>query len=281
MTRRQAVLLAATLATTTWAGMMHGIHYDILTRRPVPFWSLPSLWHGLAYSLPLLWVLAWHEAFHKIACWRHGISTSGPYFLPIGLPLVGTFGAVLRVKSAWPSRTALLEVGALGPIGGFLALLPVLILGCALSGVTSAQMPPNTVRFGTPVVLEWLISAMHGPGYIVLHPVGAAAWIGCLFTMLNLVPFFSFDGGHVVRGAFGVTAWRATSVASFLVTAWLARKSMTWAVLAAAMVLSMVWPSNWTPQDVSDEHRAPADRWPFVLICAVIFVACWNQIDIR
>ena len=48
----------------------------------------------------------------------HGFHTSLPIFVPFPLAL-GTLGAIIKLKSLPKSRTALLEMGAAGPICGF------------------------------------------------------------------------------------------------------------------------------------------------------------------
>jgi hypothetical protein len=42
---------------------------------------------------------------------------------------LGTFGAIIKMKTRPYDRNALFDVGAAGPIAGFLALIPLYILG--------------------------------------------------------------------------------------------------------------------------------------------------------
>ena len=56
--------------------------------------------------------------------------------------MIGTFGAVIRIKSPIRSRKALFDIGIAGPIAGFLVAVPVLFWGLALS----KPMPPDGSR---------------------------------------------------------------------------------------------------------------------------------------
>ena len=61
------------------------------------------------------------------------MSASLPYFIPLPLLGFGTLGAVIRVRDRIPTRTALVDIGAAGPLAGFLVALPFLAWGYAHS----------------------------------------------------------------------------------------------------------------------------------------------------
>jgi membrane-associated protease RseP (regulator of RpoE activity) len=72
------------------------------------FWRHPAgLLQGLPFSLTLLAILLAHEFGHYFAASYHGVDASLPYFLPS--PLMGTFGAFIRVRSPIYSKRALFE----------------------------------------------------------------------------------------------------------------------------------------------------------------------------
>ena len=64
-------------------------------------------------------ILLCHEMGHYLVAKRHGFALSVPYFIPFPFAF-GTLGAVIHLKSLPKSRTALLEMGAAGPIAGFI-----------------------------------------------------------------------------------------------------------------------------------------------------------------
>ena len=79
-------------------------------------------WESAQFAMGLMGILLCHEMGHYIVAKRHGFSLSVPYFLPFPLAF-GTLGAVIHLKSLPKTRTALLEMGAAGPIAGFVATL--------------------------------------------------------------------------------------------------------------------------------------------------------------
>jgi len=163
----------------------------------------PSLLlEGVPYSLALLSILFAHEMGHYLTCRYYGISATLPYFIPAPT-LVGTFGAFIRIRSPIQTRGALLEVGIAGPIAGFLVALPVLAL--SLTRVRFVPLDSALVQqgisLGDPLIFtlfERIMGVVPPPGTeVYLHPIGFAAWVGCLVTALNLLPVGQLDGGHV------------------------------------------------------------------------------------
>ena len=77
-------------------------------------------------------VLGTHEMGHKITANKKGIATTPPYFIP-GPPPLGTFGGVIMQKSLPPNKDALFDVGADGPIAGFIIATIVSIIGLTLT----------------------------------------------------------------------------------------------------------------------------------------------------
>ena len=162
-----------------------------------------SLLSGLPFSLTLMTILLAHEMGHYLASMYHRVDASLPYFLPS--PLMGTFGAFIRVRSPIYSKRALFDIGVAGPLAGFVFLMPALALGLAFSKVIPGIANQGEIQFGTPA-LQWLLERLIFPGVrsadIYLHPVARAAWVGMLATALNLLPIGQLDGGHILYAFF-------------------------------------------------------------------------------
>jgi membrane-associated protease RseP (regulator of RpoE activity) len=228
------LLLAATLVTTTMAGArMAGVEPT----------SLGALLSGLPFSLTLLAILITHESGHYLMCRRHGIAASLPYVLPAPpFFLLGTFGAVIRVRSRFPDRRALFDMGAAGPWAGFVVALAAMVVGLRLSTVGASVPAGPTILLGDSLLTSFLARViLHAePDTVMLHPVAFAAWAGLLVTSLNLLPAGQLDGGHVLYAARGR---RPTLLPAMLlaVLVWLgATRSpfwLVWSVVAAAMLV--------------------------------------------
>ncbi len=155
----------------------------------------------------LLLILVAHELGHFITARAHRVDASLPFFIPLP-PFVspfGTMGAIIRMKSKIPTRRALLDIGASGPLAGLFFALPLYAWGVAHS--TVIPLGGEGAELGTSLLLRFLDHsfAPHiGPGQdVLLHPVAFAAWGGMLVTMINLLPVSQLDGGHVAYALFG------------------------------------------------------------------------------
>jgi membrane-associated protease RseP (regulator of RpoE activity) len=161
-----------------------------------------ALASGFPFAMALMGILLAHELGHYFACKHHGIRASYPYFIPAPT-LIGTLGAFILMRSPIRSRRALFDVGASGPLVGFVVAIPILIYGVmharVAPGITSSDAD---VVFGVPLALR-LLALRFFPGAdpmtILLHPVGRAAWVGLFATALNLLPAGQLDGGHILR----------------------------------------------------------------------------------
>jgi Zn-dependent protease len=178
-------------------------------------WSVLS---GVCFSAPLLIILLAHEFGHYLACRRWGVQASLPYFLP-SPTLLGTLGAFIRIRSPIYTRTSLFDIGASGPIAGFLVLLPFLILGIHWSREIPGIAVHGDMIFGTPLLLR-LAEAIQFPGVrsadISLHPTAVAAWAGLVATATNLLPVGQLDGGHILYSVLG-DRWHRISSNLFVV----------------------------------------------------------------
>ena len=277
--RLHIILFLTTVATTLVAGMWWaGI--------AAPMTHLEQLYRGIPYAGTLLAILFCHEMGHYVTARYYGMDVTLPYFLPsppslMGIPFLGTFGAVIRMKSPPQHRRALLHVGAAGPIAGFCVALPAMIYAFA----TATQVPLSETM-GGPYFASPLL--LHIIGYVVIGPipsgmtltinsVGVAAWFGLLVTVFNLLPIGQLDGGHIVYALLGRQA-----------------RYVSWAVIGALVVLGLlVWPGwilwaflGWLSgrrQPVVLDQHDPLNRYSRVIagVALVIFVLCFMPIPIQ
>jgi Zn-dependent protease len=211
------LLLLATLFTTTFVG---AVFRGTLPLDPNPLalllgtYALPThflrAWAtGLTFSLPLVAVLLCHELGHYLTARHYQLDVSPPYFIPFPfLPWsIGTMGAFIRLRTIVSDRRQLLDVGIAGPLAGLAIALPALWIGLRLSdplpGFDQTGMllgiGLDKVPLGDSLVTLALRHLVHGGApAILLHPVAVAGWFGLFVTMLNLLPVFQLDGGHIL-----------------------------------------------------------------------------------
>src|SRR5215469_14230001 len=88
------------------------------------FRSPSRLLLGIPFSATLLLILLAHEMGH---CRYYRVHATLPFFIPAPT-LIGTLGAVIRIKSPIRSRAALFDIGIAGPIAGFIVAVSVLMV---------------------------------------------------------------------------------------------------------------------------------------------------------
>ncbi len=157
--------------------------------------------NGLYYSLPLLIILFAHEMGHYLMCKRYEIEATLPYFIPAPT-IVGTFGAVIKIKEPFYSKKSLFDVGIAGPLLSFFLSIPVLMYGVSLSKTVAGPMPEGGFGLGEPIIFKMIISLYFTKippnADILIHPVAFAGWFGILVTAFNLLPIGQLDGGHIL-----------------------------------------------------------------------------------
>ena len=178
------------------------------------------LGYGLSFSLSLLFILICHELGHYVACRIYRVDATLPYFIPTP-PMVGpagTFGAFIKIMSPMPSRRAVFDIGVAGPIAGFLALIPIAVMGQL--NVGNFEIGHFGIEFADPLLVRFLGSVV-GVGAVpnIGNPFYFAAWVGLLVTALNLIPSGQLDGGHALYAVFGGRAHRWTGRIAFVVMA--------------------------------------------------------------
>lgn len=249
-----ALLFLITIVTTVTAGaLFEGVN---------PFEDPGGLVKGIPFSASILLILGTHELGHYFTSKRHGVSATLPFFIPGPPipPLIGTFGAVIRMKSPIVTKKALVDIGAAGPLSGFLVAVFVTIWGLTLSEVGLKPLPEEgfALGLGTSVIFNILTYVTVGPvpeGYdVYLHSVAFAGWIGFFVTAINLIPIGQLDGGHVVYALVGprhreVSMAMVAVLCIFGVFTWMGW--LLWAALATVIGI-------WHPP-VRDQHL-PMDR---------------------
>jgi membrane-associated protease RseP (regulator of RpoE activity) len=271
-----AALLAATFVTTTLAG---GAAF---TTGGGPLLG-GRFTDGLAFSVPLLLILGIHELGHYAMCRHYGIAATLPYFIPSPLlNLIGTFGAVIRIKEPIRRKKELLDVGAAGPLAGFFTALPFLLYGVAHPKPLSGPSTEDTVLFDYPMIVRWAQRWMHVGPYssatVHEHPTFMAAWFGLLVTCLNLLPIGQLDGGHVLRAAVGRRQPIASAVALALCVVAGVTHSAVWLVLPVAIV---VIAGLRHPPVEDDDLPLDFGRTLVALLCVAVFLVCFSLTPIR
>jgi len=190
-------LFIVTLCTTLVAGaIQQGVN---------PLKDPLNLWKGIPFAFTLLLILGSHEFGHYFVSRHHGVEATFPFFIPAPT-FIGTFGAVIRMKSPIMDRRTLLDIGVAGPLAGIVVSIPALFVGLSMSEVVPS-VPEEGISLGTSVLFSLVSRVVHGamPADVnlVLHPVAFAGWIGLLVTSLNLLPVGQLDGGHVTYAVFG------------------------------------------------------------------------------
>jgi membrane-associated protease RseP (regulator of RpoE activity) len=274
-------LFLATLGSTMYIGGWYHAYFlaDYAGETP-PYALLPGAW----YSFTILAILGTHELGHYYACRYYGIDASLPYFLPAPF-LAGTVGAFIRIRQRIPTKAMLFDVGAAGPIAGFIVAVPALFGGLMLSRVTPIpELDAGALMLGEPLLFKavaWLIWGALPEGHTIsLHPMGFAAWFGLLATALNLFPIGQLDGGHISYAVFGARSTLVT-LASAAVLFALAFHSPSWIVWAVLMVVMLVTLGPRHPRTL--DHDVPIDRTRMLVagFALVIFVLCFTPAPIQ
>jgi hypothetical protein len=191
------LLFFVTLITTTIAGASSAdsVGEIILT--------------GLPFSLTIISILLSHEMGHYLAARYFGVKATLPYFIPFP-SIIGTMGAVIKIKSRIKDKRALLYIGASGPLIGFVLSLIASIVGIYYSEIKPLPAVTGDMTipiFGDSLLFSFITTMIHGnipAGYdIYLSPYAWAGWIGFLVTSLNLMPMGQLDGSHILYSLIG------------------------------------------------------------------------------
>ncbi len=227
------LLFVVTIFSVLFAGMTY-VTGDQLPNTTAGI--LAALWTGgIPYMVSLLAILGTHEMGHYFVSRRHGVAATLPYFIPMPIGL-GTMGAFINMKGIPRNRNHLMDIGAAGPLAGFVVAIVVLILGLRMSVIdiipvtfpagygaqiegssilyllvkylSFGMLLPHPAAYTMSPMIYWLQyfftgqPAPFGATDVMLSPVAWAGWVGILVTSLNLIPAGTLDGGHIAQTLF-------------------------------------------------------------------------------
>jgi membrane-associated protease RseP (regulator of RpoE activity) len=246
-------LFLTTLITTTAAGALQA---------GVDFLSYPlEIVAGLPFSLTLMSILLVHEMGHYLTSRYYGVKATLPYFIP-GPPIIGTFGAFIRMQSQMPDRRSLFDIGAAGPLAGLILAIPAVVVGFRFSSVGLDDSSGGGLTLGSSLLFSLLskvtLGVMPDDANILLHPIAFAGWVGLLVTAMNLLPAGQLDGGHVTYALFGRKyIWVSRLTVIFLLTLGIARWSYGWIIwgLLILLVTGVRHPPPIDPETPLDAKR--------------------------
>ncbi len=287
------LLFVLTIITTMMAGaILLGKDY---------FADFANIIYGWKYSFAVLTILTAHEMGHYLAARYHGMAVTLPYYIPLPIPgfHFGTLGAFIKIKSPIPNRLALLDVGAAGPLAGFIVSLIFLAVGYArlpdFNGIVAyvETIHPWDLHgeglnliLGKSLLFAFFNDVLAGgrlPMNEVYHfPFIFAGWIGLLVTAINLIPIGQLDGGHILYALIGKRA-RLAGILSFAMLVLLnfvlilRYFSFVWVVWIVLIFLLIGFRHPPTMED-----NVPLDpvRRYVGWICMAIFVLCFSPLPI-
>lgn len=297
------LLLLATCFTTLVVGARLDFNFrqnlppftagnELLPFFPVS-WALaqPSrLLHGIPFSAALLIILLSHEMGHYLLCRYYGVRATLPFFIPAPT-LIGTLGAVIRIKAPIRSRAALFDIGVAGPIAGFVMAVAWLAVAIVLSKPAGRGMPASDLQLGYPAIFHVVQNVLRhfAPhravailplSRVYMHPMAVAAWVGMYATALNLLPSGQLDGGHIVYAlaprAHRVISW-TTVIALVALGAWAHRVDRSnyswwvWAGLITVMNLLTI-----RQRQAPDHPAIPGNRWVLALLAGLMLVVTFT-----
>ncbi len=265
------VLFIGTVVTTLIAGALQaGVN---------PLESFSNLLRGCPFSFTIMAILLSHEMGHFFASKRHGLDATLPYFIPAPT-IMGTFGAIIRMRSPVWHKKALLDIGAAGPLAGMVVTIPALIYGLSISEVKVVEAAGAGIRLGDSLLLSFLTQFMFGElpkGHeIFLHSVAFAGWIGLLVTSMNLLPIGQLDGGHIAYALFGRY-----------------QEGVSRMVLAGLFAVGILWWNGWlvwAALSIVFGLRHPPPVYPMIslnkvrrligVLCLIIFVLTFVPVPV-
>jgi membrane-associated protease RseP (regulator of RpoE activity) len=274
-------------------------------------WNQANVRDAIAFSVSLVAILGSHEMGHWLLARHHKVDASLPYFIPLPHFGFGTLGAVIRIRSPIPTRNALVDIGAAGPLAGFVVAVPILVWGYAhaqvidLPAAVAPTFPPLEAIFPfarfafrelfvlkeatnvgtsfgdnllTLLIQRLTVGTLPAGKDVLANPYIIAGWFGCIVTTLNLIPIGQFDGGHLAFANLGGRALGVGKVAALGLLALVLFFNFSWLVwlLVATFVVGFRHPEVERPGEPLDARRVA-----ICIACAVVFILCFIPSPIR
>jgi membrane-associated protease RseP (regulator of RpoE activity) len=178
-----------------------------------------KIYKGIPFSLTLMIILLSHELSHYFSSRKHGVEATLPYFIPAPT-IFGTFGAFIKMKSPIVTRKALIDIGASGPIAGFIISVIATIIGLNMSEIVLSAQAKGALNLGDSLLFSllsrFILGVTPSDSDILLNPVAFAGWIGLFVTSINLIPVGQLDGGHIAYALFGDKHTRLSFILIFV-----------------------------------------------------------------
>jgi membrane-associated protease RseP (regulator of RpoE activity) len=267
------LLLLATCFTTLVVGAQLDFNFQNDVAQfpagdgPLPFFPVRSaladpsrLSHGIPFSAALLIILLSHEMGHYLMCRYYGVRATLPFFIPAPT-LIGTLGAVIRIKAPIRSRRALFHTQA-SELQLQLEYPPIFYFVQRVL----RHVAPNRAVAVLPL------------GLVYLHPMAVAAWVGMYATALNLLPSGQLDGGHIVYAlaprahriiswmtviaVVGLGVWAYQTDPDHSISGW-----WVWAGLITVMNVLTI-----RQKQAPDHPAIPGNRWGLALVAGAMLL---------
>lgn len=253
------VLFMATCLTVFLSGWIQGFGID----------------GALLFMATLLSILSLHEFGHKLASHVDKVESSLPYFIPF-IPPLGTMGAVITQKDVLTNRDDLFDIGFSGPVLGFFTTIGVALLAIIWSQPIPLSEAQEMGAFPLPLPLLLELMALLRPvpeGYILaLELFGSialfVAWIGAFITLLNVIPVWQLDGGHLVRAVLGPDGYKLASVIGIIIM------SIVYWPMALFILFFILMSGGRTPGPLDDVSPASSSRKILAILVLIIGVLC-------
>jgi membrane-associated protease RseP (regulator of RpoE activity) len=182
-------------------------------------------------------------------------------------------------KSLPPNKDALFDVGADGPVSGF--VIAAIVSAIGLTMLIPGPHNPNATEIPSPILwtllgrflasFSLIPTAANGQD-LFLHPVTFAGYVGLLVTMLNLLPAAMLDGGHVARSILGEKPRLILSALSIIFLLY------EGVYLMAFLVLFMSLYKH--PGPLDDVSSLSTGRKVFAVVLVAVFVLSWVSLPV-
>lgn len=283
-----AFLFLVTFLSTTYAGLFYVNGDEGFLWMMLALFRHPTrLLQGMPFSFTLMAILLAHEMGHFLACRHYGIQCTPPYFIPFPISYAGTFGAFIRIKSPFPHKRALFDVGIAGPLAGFIFALPALAIGISASQLIPKGSMHGNLGFGEPLLFRWVGKMVIGYAPerqdMFAHPIAMAAWFGLLVTSLNLLPIWQLDGGHISYALWGRERQKKVSIGSAVALMLISLAGWpipSYLVFACLILFFGMRFRFYHPPTLFDEEEIGLAREMLAILALLILIASFTPVPI-